>query len=68
MVSIGEIRELNILSKLQGILYGPTAIPFLTWAMMHSISGESVGERKNDASSFLPRLVKWIFFVLGISE
>ena len=51
MVSIGEIWGVNILSKFQGILYGPTALPFLSWDMI-SISDESVGERKNDESIF----------------
>ena len=51
---IGEIWKLNILTKLQGILYGPTALTLSSWDMMHSISDEPAEERKNDAPSFHP--------------
>ena len=51
---IGEIWKLNILNKLQGILYGPTVLTLSSWDMMHYISNESVEERKNEAPSFQP--------------
>ena len=52
MVNIGDNWGLNILNKLHGILYGPA---FSFKLGYDALSDESVGERKNDASSFLPR-------------
>ena len=46
MVNTGEIWGLDILSKLQGILHGKAALPFLSSDMIRSISDESVGGKK----------------------